>query len=71
VKTAQNEAFSGSFFGTYMVNSPGPPAKVQSQYESRRDFVLQPRVGDFQPTLGEIKKSIRNPERVVSILDLA
>jgi hypothetical protein len=46
-----------------IVNSPGASCRIQSRYESRRDFVLQPRVGVFQPTLRS-KNQIRLWDRL-------
>jgi hypothetical protein len=40
---------------------------VVAVYESRRDFVLQPRVGVFQPTLGRKEIKFATLKRVVSL----
>jgi hypothetical protein len=40
-------------------------------YESRRDFVLQPRVGVFQPTLRRKEIKFATLKRVVAVLNIA
>jgi hypothetical protein len=53
------------------VNSPGHLAEFNRGYESRRDFVLQPRVGVFSAKPWGEKNQIRNLKRVVSVLHIA
>jgi hypothetical protein len=46
-------------------------AAGEFKYESRRDFVLQPRVGVVQPTLGRTEIKFATLKRVVSVLNIA
>jgi hypothetical protein len=57
--------------GKHIVNSPGASCRIQSRYESRRDFVLQPRVVVFQPTLGRKEIKFATLKRVVAVLHIA